>query len=146
MLLVQHLLKYLNINHTAAEAKRLGAGVTDMGGWSDALNAYQIANIAVRLQPQQLSQATFPCIAHCLTPSSLPYFMAIEGISEGQLSYHDGQKVNKMALAEFIKIWSGAVLLLSPDEHGGEPNYEANKRTERFENIQRAGIVVAKRC
>jgi hypothetical protein len=41
-----HLLKYLKINYT--EAERLSARVTDIGGWSNALNHYRIANMAVR--------------------------------------------------------------------------------------------------
>ncbi len=138
-----HLLKYLNINHTITEAKRLSERVTDMGGWSDALNHYQVANIAVRLKPSQLAQATFPCVAHCQSEGKAPYFVVLEGLANGQVAYHDGKTSHRVSVGEFANIWSGSLLLLASDTQSGEPNYEANKRQERFEDIQKAGIVAA---
>jgi ABC-type bacteriocin/lantibiotic exporter with double-glycine peptidase domain len=90
--MLTYLLKTLNIKHTKTEARRLSDRIVNMGSWSDVLNHYRIANMAVRLQPQQLAQATFPCVAHCQDADGAAYFVVVEGVSEEQVAYHDGRK------------------------------------------------------
>jgi uncharacterized membrane protein/glutaredoxin len=141
--MLPHLLETLKINHTKAETKRLSERVVSMGSLSDALNHYRIGNMAVRLQPQQLERATFPCVAHCQEAGKPPYFVLLEGLANGQVAYNDGKTSHRVSVSAFANIWSGSLLLLAPDAQSVEPNYEANKRQERFENIQKAGIVAA---
>jgi thiol-disulfide isomerase/thioredoxin len=140
VILFSHLFQTLNINHTKAFLKQQVElrAINSLGAFSGLLDTYHIANVAVRLhQPQQLSQATFPCVAHCQKEgSSEAYFVVINNLKEGVVEYYDGQKTQQTNIENFAKSWSGHLLLLSPDEHSGEPNYAANRKAERVEVLQ----------
>jgi glutaredoxin/uncharacterized membrane protein len=135
--------KYLfNILHIRFTNRYLQNKITEsstnsMAAFSSFLDHYRIANVAVRLHPHQLAQATFPCVAHCQDADGLAYFVVVESFSNGEVIYHDGTQSHRLAVEVFTKLWSGSVLLLAPNAQSGEPNYEANKKKEQQTQIFR---------
>ena len=105
--------------------------IITLSSLSEVLDHYRVASIAVKLQPQQLAQATFPCIAHCQSEGSSSYFVVVEGLVNGKVSYFDGKQLAQVSVAAFAKIWSGSLLLLAANAQSGEPNYAENRKNER---------------
>ncbi len=124
--------------------------MSSLVAYSGFLDTYRIANLAIKIPLDQLPLATLPCIAHCYSFSSPPYFVIVESIESGQVSYYDGQKAHKVALTEFQNSWSGHLLLLSLSAQSGEPNYAKNRRQEQRTTVEKwltwagvAGLVMA---
>ena len=141
--LLSHLFKTLNINYTNRYlgGEMRAEGFHSVAGIVKVLDLYRVASLSVKLSPQQLPQATFPCIAHCEEGGKAPYFVVIDSFQNGQLSYYKEDKTEVVeAIEEFIKKWSGVVLLLAPDANSSEPNYEENKRQEQQQTIEKWGV------
>lgn len=98
--------------------------MTDLNGstlWGLQLAADQMGFLAkgVRSQPEQLNQAPFPCIAHCIREQTLPHYVVIRCIQKGYIQIMDPAlwKTIKVSLASFKNEWTGHLLLLVPGEH-----------------------------
>ncbi len=146
MYLLTHILSLAGIDFTEQSVKQVVESfeIDSITNFSSFLDHYRIANMAVRLQPSQLAQATFPCIAHCLTPNSPSYFIVIEGLDNGLVAYfEEGKGMVIENIETFSKIWSGSLLLLAPDAQSGEPNYAANKRQEGLKQIEKGLTVLS---
>lgn len=135
----EHLLQALHIPFTLPFLqKRLATQpLNTLSDFSGLLDTYRVANLAARLQPEQLIGVSVPCVAHCQRSTGAAYFVVIEGVQNGQVSYSDGTKSHQVGLAEFAKEWTGAVLLLAPDAQSGEPNYAQNRKVQQVQLLQR---------
>jgi uncharacterized membrane protein len=108
-----------------------------LSDFSALLDIYRVANLAARLQPEQLIGVSFPCVAHCQHSTGAAYFVVVEGVQNEQVTYSDGIKTHQISLAVFANEWTGAVLLLAPDAQSGEPNYTQNRKAQQTQLLQR---------
>lgn len=112
--------------------------INSLSDFSSLLDTYRIPNLAVQLQSEQLLSVSFPCVAHCHRSTGEAYFVVVEGIERGQVAYSEGEKLQRVTVEVFAKLWSGAVLLLAPDAQSGEPNYAQNRKAQWVQTGQQA--------
>ncbi len=64
-----------------------------------------------------LSSIPLPCIAHVILPNKLHHFVVIYSVKKFNIKYMDPAdgKMHKTSIDAFMKIWSGAILLMIPD-------------------------------
>ncbi|TAE33513.1 MAG: hypothetical protein EAZ91_02575 [Cytophagales bacterium] len=111
--------------------------LNSLSDFSSLLDTYRVANLAARLEPGQLTEVSLPCLAHCQPENEAPAFVVITAVENRQVAYFEGKKTKRVAVAEFAKLWSGAVLLLAPDAQSGEPNYAQNRKSQQRQTGQR---------
>lgn len=90
----------------------------------DILTDYRVDNMAVHIEPEQLTDVEFPAIAH-IQESDQEAFILLEGIHDGKISYRTPQNVTE-PLADFYKKWTGILILLAPTPQAGEENYSVS--------------------
>ncbi len=73
-----------------------------------------IKNFAVKLKPEQLKEVHFPCLAH-LNSNGGEYAL-LKAVTDEMVIYELNAKKKKLALADFVKIWSGVVLLTDSEK------------------------------
>lgn len=86
-----------------------------------------------RGQADSLSKIPLPAIAHVILKNELHHFVVIYKVSKKHIRIMDpgdGQ-MHKKTLAEFIKEWTGVVVLLLPDENFQSGN-QKHSNTSRF--------------
>jgi len=90
---------------------------------SDSLKKWGVNNVMIKVDAEKLSQLPFPCITHTQREG----FIIIDKVDQVQVHYTNGKgKTASMPLDNFLKVWSGVVLLAEAEEHAGEENYKAN--------------------
>lgn len=107
------------------------------------LDKLKISNISVKLQIEQLSKINFPAIAHIQTEQD-SYFVLLKKIDNEYINFYDTNTGNqKQTIKSFVKVWTGTTILLSIDEHSGEPNYEENRKQENSRKWQNSISFIA---
>lgn len=100
---------------------RLHAGTDRLGtnllGLIEAANALGFRAKGARGDIASLSTIPLPCIAHIILPNKLHHYVVIYTIQKKAIKYMDPSdgKMHKSSIDNFIKIWSGAILLMIPD-------------------------------
>ncbi len=103
---------------------------------SDVLHQWHVPNLAVRLQPYQLAEITYPAVAH-LTREQTQDFVILQTYAQSQIHYQNTQgKTIIESIDTFAAHWTGIVLLLEPNPHSGDPNYATTRRKERLARIE----------
>ncbi len=102
---------------------------------SDNLNHWHIPNGAGRTDPARIDELPTPFIANT-TDRGAPVAV-VSRITDTMVEVYQ-KNFNKPTLqnkAEFIKNWNGVYLIAEPNEHSGEPDFEANKRKAFFHTL-----------
>jgi len=91
------------------------------------LSIYRIKNIGLRLDKNidTLINIESPFIAYIGNDFGLVY-----QISNSKISYYWHEKNISVSIEEFLKFWSGIVLIAEVSEESSEPNYEFNRKKE----------------
>ena len=107
---------------------------------SDVLNDYGIRNIGIKIDQNKFAQIDEPFITQLRgIKSSLNSFTVVKQISEDTVLLFDPEayKWNTIPIADFLKRYSGIILLTEPEEGAGEKNYKQNLKKENRNRLTR---------
>ncbi|MCL2098113.1 MAG: cysteine peptidase family C39 domain-containing protein [Bacteroidales bacterium] len=108
---------------------------------SDSLKKWGVNNAVLRVEPEKLAELPCPCIAHIKTGGGS--FIIIEAVEQNQVQCTDWKgKSSFIPVEDFLKIWSGVVLVVEKNEHSGEKNYSANLRKEWATTLFSFGLLL----
>lgn len=132
-------LTQLGVRHTADYSDREFENMPfkSLFGLSKLLERYGIENEALRLgRPDEIALLPAPFIAR--TPAG---FVIVTSVDGGRISYLTQGVPETMPLDEFVRAWSGVVLLAYPDEKSCEPDYAAHAR-DRFFTVAKKWVLL----
>lgn len=112
----------------------------DLYGLSNMLSHYGVETLALRMNKSvtTLQELETPCIAHVKSN-----FGIISKIDSQQVHCYFKGKMQAVSHEDFLKFWSGNVLIGEADEHSIEPDYKANRQTELIKKGENVSIVLA---
>ena len=106
---------------------------------SDSLKKWSVDNIVSKLDAEQLSQLSFPCIVHLNAGGGS--FVILTAVNDNNISYVDGNnQQHTQPMETFLKLWSGVVLLTDENKNSGEIAYKANRTKERVQDAFTLGL------
>lgn len=124
-------LQLLNVKHTEHYSRNYYENHPykyNLYGLSMMFNHYGIDNVALRLEPQRLLEIEKPFIAFVDND-----FVVVFSKTDKMVSFYWKGKNITIEKEQFLKIWSGIVLLLEPDlEKSGEPDYKKHQKENLF--------------
>ena len=128
-------LKLLKVRHTKWYASKLfheHPHKYDLFGLSVMLSSYRIENAGLRLDnKEEVVSLEVPFIAHLANN-----FVIVCKITPQQVEYlWNGEKIT-VSNEEFMKIWSGIVLVAEADETSIEPEYRKHRKTEIINRLR----------
>ncbi|WP_349905657.1 vitamin K epoxide reductase family protein [Bacteroides caccae] len=102
-------------------------------GLSTMLTHYGIQNIGIKVtNKKDIHYLETPFIAHVGNS-----FVAVEKISEKEISYYWHKKRITIAADSFLDIWSGIALIPEADDKSIEPDYKLHKKEELLVLLQK---------
>ena len=140
VLIYKFLTKY-SIKVTKTQCLQIDNIFDDFDLLSRFFDDLKVANLTIKSSPQQLNNINLPVFTRYSDSENLSSTILITNFQNGQLSYYKEDKAETTeAVEEFIKKWSGVVLMLAPDTYSSEPNYKENLRQERLQTIEKWNI------
>lgn len=107
---------------------------------SDALHQWNIPNLAVQLDLADLTEVTYPMLAHIQTDTAV--FVVVTQFSAKEIHYiHPSLGNVKETIAEFEKKWTGVALLVEKNTHSGEKDWKKTKQNHLLQKIKSFGVV-----
>ena len=137
------LLDLLNVKHTTEFSNRYfneHPHKYNLFGLSKMLSDYRIENAGIRIEDKEndLFNIELPFIAH--TGSD---FVVVFKIEQDKIHYFwNGKKITN-TVEQFIKSWSGVILLAESTPDSIEPEYKEHRKKELFNIAQKSIIVLA---
>lgn len=102
---------------------------------NDLLNLWNVPNGAFNIESEALSEVPLPFIAHL--SSNNGEFVVVDAMSTTGVSLHNEHwNSHSMSLDEFIKLFSGAVLIAQFEPDAGEINFKEKMRTQTLEKLK----------
>ena len=139
--IVIEFLKKLQVKVTAQtvdEALQQHPDYPSMLSISDNLKKWDVNNVVIKVEAEKLPELPFPCITHTQREG----FVIIDKVDEYQAYCTNGKgKIVSMPLDDFLKAWSGVVLLAEAEEHAGEKDYKTNVWKERATMLFSLGLL-----
>lgn len=133
-----NLLHCMNVpvtEETARETVTTNYNYPSLAAIAESLEQWHIENMAVKIQPVQLYEASFPCIAHLHKHGG--HFVVITGLTDDRITYIDPEQgYITSSLTGFANLWTGAALLVNATETSGEPGYHAKRKNKQVKNIR----------
>lgn len=105
---------------------------------SDVLKNYGIENLAIKLDPEKLSELPTPFVTYIRgEKSSTEFFTVVKEINESSISFFDPEKHKWTTSSRdtFLKRFTGTVLLAEAEEQAGEKEYDKNIVRERRKEV-----------
>ena len=92
----------------------------------------------VRAQPEALKTISLPTIAHVVVKEVLLHFVVVYSVSDKHITYMDPAdgEMHRVAWAEFLKLWTGVLILLEPKDTFVQGNMNTSI-TQRFFQLLR---------
>ncbi|GHN00315.1 hypothetical protein WSM22_18040 [Cytophagales bacterium WSM2-2] len=143
VLVTLKLLELLKVPFTSKFSReiRLHPEFPNLLSISNALHELNVANIAVKISPDQLSEMSFPAISQVHANNGS--FIIILKIENGLVQYLDSNLANaQTTVDDFAKHWTGYLLLAETNEKSGEPNYIENRKLEILSRIRYAALAI----
>ena len=136
-------LKLLNVKHTKSFTNKHfneHPHKYNLYGLSIMLSEYGIENVAIKVEDKEndLSEIELPFIAHIGSD-----FVVVHKISRDNVSYFWNGKLITSPTSQFIRAWSGIVLLTKATPNSKEPNYSENRKKELFSVVQKGILAIA---
>ena len=101
-------------------------------GLSDMLSVYRIENAAFRIdRKEDIYTVMPPFVAHIGSD-----FAVVDKVSPMQIGYIWKGKHITVSVDNFLKIWSGVILMAEPGEESVEPDFRINKRQENIRKVK----------
>lgn len=155
ILAVIKLIKVLNIPVTKTTIKNELIGHPDYPSLlsvSDKLAAWNIENIAMKIDKSQISKMRFPLLVQVkqivnnknqkkqgiIDKKAESLFVVVKSISNDKITFSDVENEMKwktISYLDFENIWTGVVLIVSPLANAGEENYTIALRKELTNKI-----------
>lgn len=105
--------------------------VSNITSLSNQLNEWNVDNIAVKLTIDQLREIPYPAVAHLSAYGG--HFVVLHRLVDEKIYYTDPLiGFISSSIEEFLKIWTGVLLLLEATEKSGEVGYEQKRKYEIF--------------
>ena len=109
---------------------------------SDVLTELNVNNLAISLTIDRLADVPTPALAHLQIDGGL--FAPVRKVTENHVEWlHTNKGWQLDNKIDFVQRWSGATLLIEPDEDSGEHDYEEKRRKERVTGLRLPFIIVA---
>ncbi len=106
---------------------------------SNALLELHVANMVIQLPAEQLEEITYPAIAQLREDGGT--FVIITKVENGTVHYlGDKLQVIRASLGEFVKTWTGILLVAEPDEKSSEPQHIEKRNLEVLSTIRVATL------
>ena len=137
-------LELLNVKHTKSFTNKHfneHPHKYNLYGLSAMLSDYGVENAATEVEDKEndIFNIELPFIAH--TGSD---FVVVHKIDNDHVSYWwNGKKKITIPVSQFIKTWSGVVLLAEPTSNAKEPDYFGNRKKELFTVVQKGVLAIA---
>ena len=109
-------------------------------GLSKMLLEYGIENAAIRIgdKEKDIFEIEAPFIAHFGGD-----FAVVQKIEPDKVSFLWRANKHVLPVSEFVKAWTGIVLLAEPSEKSIEPDYREHKKNERLNFLKKAALITA---
>ncbi len=111
---------------------------------SDSLHRWKINNISLQLEPEKLNDLPVPFIAHLHSTGGL--FVTVNKVSGDEIIYADDKKNSKSVIKNrdnFLREWSGVVLVPEATNESGEKDYLIKRRKERLKQSKLPFILIS---
>lgn len=134
-------LKSLGVRYTFDYAKRAyeeHPHKYNLYGLSLLLGEYNIETKGLRIEKKDLAKLEPPFIAQ--TYGTL---VVVTKMADNKVSYLWNELELELEIEEFIKQWTGVVLLAEKTNETVEPNYIANKRKQIYKNVSKGFLIAA---
>jgi len=109
-------------------------------GLSKMLSDYGVANAGTRIADKEkdLPNIECPFVAHLSGG-----FLAVNNIEPDKVNYLWNGKIITISVEQFIKAWSGVILLAEKTPDSIEPDYQEHRKKELFGIAQKALLILA---
>lgn len=108
-------------------------------GLSKMLTYYGVRNVGIKVtNREEIHSLETPFIAHIGND-----FVTVKNVSSKDICYYWHKKRLTIPIKDFLKIWSGAILVAEADEKSIEPDYKQHKKEEQAISIQKALLLLA---
>lgn len=135
---LRNLLRIMGVpvtEQTARETVTANYSYPSLAALAESLEEWQVENMVVKIRPEQLYDASLPCIAHL--HSNGGHFVVITRLADERITYIDPEKgYITSSLIDFAKLWTGVALLVNTTETSGEPGYRAKKKNELISKLR----------
>ena len=107
-------------------------------GIATVLKDYGIENKALQIhyKDTEIYKLPVPCIVQYNQD-----FIIVEKINSDTVDYTNGEFFYSNSIQDFIKNWTGIVLIAYPDKNSIEPDYKKNKQTEWIKKFKIIGLI-----
>jgi len=111
----------------------------NMFGLSKMLSAYNIENIGLRIdnKEENIYELAPPFIAHVGSD-----FVVVNKITAAEVQCIWQKKHIEVPVEEFVKIWTGIILVAEPSKASIEPNYKKHRKTELSGILQKCSLLI----
>jgi protein-disulfide isomerase len=106
---------------------------------AEALRHFGVEQGSLRISADQLKELDAPFVAHLHTRGGL--FVTVTQLSTNTVTYTDGGQSHQLSRDEFIKKWSGVVLLAEATEQSGEADYRQKYQSEVLSSLRLPFII-----
>lgn len=109
-------------------------------GLSKMLSEYNIENAAIKIKDKEagLLEIEVPFIAHIGSD-----FVVVTKITHSKIEYLWNGKDVKISHDDFLKIWTGVVLLAEPDSNSKEPDFDKNLTEKNIFFLKKTVLSIA---
>jgi uncharacterized membrane protein len=139
-LLIHHLQVYVT-NTSIKEQLQIHPDYPSLLSLSDTLDVWNIQNVALKLESEQLKELDTPFVAHLYSNDG--EYVFVTELNEEYVEFTDGtHKHHHVPINDFYSLWSGIVLLAEATEHSGEKDYQKKRKQELFEVLRTPSIIL----
>jgi uncharacterized membrane protein len=132
------LFDYLGIKYNYGYLKdriQLEPDADSLAGIGNLLNEYNVDNLCFKISSEDLLKVDFPCITQLIQEND--NIVVVTKIEDDRISYISKSGLEKtFTLIEFVKLWTGVVLLIETNNKSGEKNYHLNKKTDLIQTAR----------
>ncbi|GAA4419550.1 hypothetical protein GCM10023187_53980 [Nibrella viscosa] len=135
LLTLLRLLKVRVTHNTIADTLQRHPDYPSLLALSQTLNTLKVENLAARLTADQLFEVPTPFMVHRLEEEGM--FTVVRSLQNGIVEWQDVTgSWRQEPLAEFVKHWSGVVLMAEANELAGEADFARKHRRERWQSLR----------
>jgi len=146
-------LELLKVKHTREFSNRYfneHPHKNNLFGISKMLSDYGVENAGTRIEDKEKDISNIECPFIAYAGSDFIVVYKVENPSpalsqgEGGLVHYiwNGKKIN-LTIEQFIKAWSGIILLAETTPDSGEPDYKEHRKKEFFDIAQKTVLIIA---
>jgi hypothetical protein len=117
------------------------AGTSSLYGIGKQLHRWNVSCLCLEVQSEHLQQLPLPFLAHL--PRRKGNFFVVTGIKEQTVIYKEEGRKKLLPLQDFLKQWSGHVLLAEKTKDSGEKQFSLNRKKEKARTLRILLLIAA---